>query len=94
MNNEQAKINRNLHEFISLYAECPLDVIRETAKFMSAVIRRSDYVIFQSNFGYCDNDVPFTCIVQRSDLTENGERNIFDIQFWKERGAEYEKAIL
>lgn len=75
-------VNRELTEFISLYTERPMDVIRETATFMTNVARRSNFVIFQSNFGFCDNDTPFTCVVKRTPVTENGERCIFDVEFW------------
>ena len=78
----EKKINRELTEFISLYTERPMDVIREAATFMTNVARRSNFVIFQSNFGFCDNDTPFTCVVKRTPVTENGERCIFDVEFW------------
>ena len=68
-------MDRNLREFISLHTEKPIDVIHNTVSFMSNIIKRSKYVIFQSNFGFCDNDTPFTCIVEKS-----GEN--FNIEFW------------
>lgn len=71
------EINRTLNEYISIYTERPLDVIHETATFMSNVALRSNYVIFQSNFGFCDNDTPFTCIIQY-----NESKELYEIEFW------------
>lgn len=63
MNNLQ----HDIQEFISVYTEKPIDVLNEVTSFMEAVIRRSSYVIFQSEFGFMDNDTPFTMVVQRED---------------------------
>lgn len=71
------EIDRTLDEYISLYTERPLDVIREASEFMSNIALRSKYIIFQSNFGFCDNDVPFTCIVQY-----NESKELYEIEFW------------
>jgi len=60
-------LQHDIREFISVYTEKPTDVLNEVTSFMEAVIRRSSYVIFQSEFGFMDNDIPFTMVVQRED---------------------------
>lgn len=63
MNNLQ----HDLREYISIYTERPKDVINNVTNFIEDVIHRSSYVIFQSEFGFMDNDIPFTMVVQRED---------------------------
>ena len=60
-------LQHDIREFISVYTEKPIDVLNEVTSFMEAVIRRSSYVIFQSEFGFMDDDIPFTMVVQRED---------------------------
>ena len=76
MNNLQ----HDIREFISVYAEKPTDVLNEVTSFMEAVIRRSSYVIFQSEFGFMNNDIPFTMVVQREG--NNDAIPIWNIEWW------------
>ena len=73
-------LQHDIREFISVYTEKPIDVLNEVVGFMEAVIRRSSYVIFQSEFGFMDNDIPFTMVVQRDG--NDDVIPVWNIEWW------------
>ena len=68
-------VNRDLKEYIVSHSKDPLNIIYEAWQFMTDISLHSKYVIFQSNFGFCGTDTPFTCIVIR-------ENDSFTVKFW------------
>lgn len=68
-------INRDLKEYIALHSEDPLNIIYEAWQFITDTALHSKYVIFQSDFGFCGTDTPFTCIVIK-------ENDSFTVKFW------------
>ena len=76
MNNLQ----HDIREFISVYTERPIDVLSDVISFMEDVIFRSSYVIFQSEFGFMDNDNPFTMVVQRTGKSD--DCYVWEIEWW------------
>lgn len=53
------------------------DIIKYNVyKFMMEEIKRSSYVVFQSNWGFLNNDIPFTFIAKRE------KNNKFTVIYW------------
>lgn len=73
-------LQHDIREFISVYTERPIDVLSDVVSFMEAVILRSSYVIFQSEFGFMDDDTPFTMVVQRTGKSDDCPK--WEINWW------------
>lgn len=52
------------------------EIKRSALKYMMSEIKESNYVAFQSDFGFLNNDIPFTLIVVRD------KDNNFEVCWW------------
>lgn len=79
--------------FAMLPNSCAEELIDITVNFMVGLIKTRDVAMFQSAFGFMNNDIPFTMIITRKNnsphqfdiIMENNDWGIFKIEdehFW------------
>ena len=59
------------------YSGMDLETFKQNVlKYLSDEIQKSDYIVFQSDFSFMNNDIPFTLVVARD------EDNNFELVWW------------
>ena len=70
-----------IHELVSVVSKSPLKVLDDVVDFMVSKILEYNYVIFQSNFTFMGNDIPFTMVCEKGD-TDKFNNTSISIQAW------------
>ena len=70
-----------IHELVSVVSKSPVKVLDDVVDFMVSKILEYNYVIFQSNFTFMGNDIPFTMVCEKGD-TDKFNNTSISIQAW------------
>lgn len=70
-----------IDELVSVVSKSPAKVLDDVVDFMVSKILEYNYVIFQSNFTFMGDDVPFTMVCEKGDTDSHNNTSI-SIQAW------------
>ena len=60
-------VDRKIKQYLDIRSENPLEVIRSVVTFISVIKYEYKCIIIQSGFGFMNNDIPFTMIIESED---------------------------
>jgi hypothetical protein len=60
-------VDRKIKQYLDIRSENPLEVIRSVLSFICNTKQNYKCIIVQSGFGFMNNDIPFTMIVESED---------------------------
>lgn len=75
-------------QFINLPYTRADEMIKMTAKFIAELARTRDVSMFQSAFGFMNNDIPFTMLIRRKTLDTNTFEVFLELNDWGTFGIE------